>query len=500
MKIRAYPFLALAGLTALTVLGLGDAGPAQAEVKPRFVRVRCPRDPFIQLRECGYVSVPENRSRKTGRSIRLFVMRERRRGPDIQPEPVFYLTGGPGEKAAPSTDQKDRFADRDFVIFDQRGIGYSKPALECPEITRINRGTESIEAFGERKYQLLKSCGQRYRQSGIDLGAYNATESAADIEAVRQALGYKKINLVGVSYGTRLAQEYMRGYSAHLRAVVLDSVLPASVDRAAEMPRSAEAALQETFKACNEDETCSQNYPDVSMRYLELVRHLDEAGGDVDEGTAPMLVEDLLNYSFRALYRPHDLGNLPRLFYQLHNGEMKARVKYINTTGSRDGRTDLSRIVSWGAFYAVECRGEIAFSSAEALAQTYAELPHWQRTMAIMPDIASPRMRDLCRDWGLTEPSGRENEPVSSNVPTLLMSGRFDPVTPPRFLPIASQKLKQAYSFTLPLSHSLLRTSSCAAGLALDFIFDPSQEPYNECLDFETFEWFTHRPAALRSG
>lgn len=473
-------------------LGLGlplTSLAADAPSSPRFEPVSCPTE--VTGAECGFVTVPENRALKLPdasrgadpeRLVRLFVMRVKPKGMSVGQEPLFILSGGPGERATPYLQMSSLFEDRELVIFDQRGNGYSQPALECPELFRGGYGELAIEDVGEHEYQALFSCGRRFRARGIDLKAYNATNSAADIDSVRMALGYERINLLGISYGTRLAQEYMRGYSAHLRSVVLDSVVPPSIDRSADMPRTAENALLKVFAACAESADCNQDYPDLTMRWLELVGHLDETTGESDAESLPMKVHHLLSHIFNRLYSPYFLSSLPALVYELHTGDMPSRAAQAP---DKPLPADDPSPIAWGSFFAVECQGEIANSSPAALEKTFAALPYWRKAMAPLPGISSPRIYELCQAWGLTEPSGQENEPVATDVPTLLLAGSFDPVTPPEYLAQAIQKMTHAYPFEFPLAHSLIRTSSCATAMVQDFLNHPESAPDASCIKAE---------------
>lgn len=486
-------FASLFGLLSLTLAAwAGPAGPTSQDLAPvvqsDFEPLDCPAQVPADI--CGYISVPEKRS-KPGRMIRLFVMivKQTEKTPHSppNPEPVFMLSGGPGEHAAPFIPASRWFPDRDFVVFDQRGNGYSQPALECPELFRGGDQGLDITSIGEQEYQHLFACGRRFKSRGIDLTAYNSTESAKDIETIRQTLGYDKINLIGVSYGTRLAQEYMRSYSDNLRSVILDSVVPASADRSAEMPGKAEAALLKVFAACEADANCREAYPDLTMRWLELVSHLDQSTGTPDEESQPLKVHHLLAHIFNTLYSPYFLSDLPLLVYRLHTGTMAPRT----SLPPKDPiPLDEPHFISWGTFFSVECQGEIAFSRAQDLEQTFNQLPYWRQTMAPMPSISSPRIREVCQQWGLEQPSGLENDPVSSDVPTLLLAGHFDPVTPPEYMALAAQNLTQAYPFEFSgQAHSLLRNSLCARIMAQAFLGDPSHAPHSKCVNDDKIEF-----------
>src|SRR5207249_7703609 len=160
---------------------------------------------------CGYLVVPERHAQPDGRTIRLAVARFASRQRDPVADPLVYLAGGPGESvqrligmftgalAAAFT------ADRDFIAFDQRGVGRSQPALDCPELAAqyLEDAARALGAReeGDHTVAAARRCRDRLAAQGVDLAAYTTAESAADVDALRAALGYRQVNLLGVSYG-----------------------------------------------------------------------------------------------------------------------------------------------------------------------------------------------------------------------------------------------------------------------------------------------------------
>lgn len=480
---RAWGLWAISMMAYLGIALIGSTQTARAAdtAKPVFEPVKCPKG--VGASRCGYVIVPEHRQRP-GRTIKLFTLQTHRAGRAGR-APIFFLTGGPGEKASRLPWLASLFPDRDFVTFDQRGVGRSRPNLECPDYNRLAldpfKSLSITSEFTAELTQGLIRCGERFRRQGIDLEGYNASESAADVEAIRQALGYGKINLMGVSYGTRLAQEVMRRYSDSLRAVILDSVVPAAIDRAVETPQSAEAALRRVFAACDADKVCLNGHRDLARSYqkvfdqlsahpLRIKSHGKELSFNVNGFQAIMLL---------YLYSPSTIAELPHLLFDLEAGKSRQIRSLISWKEPRN----YEDAVTWGAFFATECQGEIAYSDQGALEQVYAKYPNWRKSLGDAPGISSPRIREVCSAWGLTRPSGEENQPVRSNVPTLLLGGEFDPVTPPRFLALAAESLSHAYTFELKgQAHAVSLNNPCAMSLVQDFLTKPEQKPHKRCV------------------
>ncbi len=188
-------------LFMIGVLLLAYAQPSAAQdVVPRYESAACrftvPTDRPVA---CGYLIVPENRNKVDSPEIRLHVAVFKAKSGIPKPDPIVYLEGGPGGHALERLQLRYQaftafMNDRDFVVFDQRGVGFSEPALDCPEVTKLmynmagQRSGSILSAVGIGA--TLTACRDRFLNQDVDLAAYNTTESAADVEALRVALGY----------------------------------------------------------------------------------------------------------------------------------------------------------------------------------------------------------------------------------------------------------------------------------------------------------------------
>ena len=190
--------------------------------------------------ECGYLIVPEDRADPDSRDIRLAVAIFRHPDGAPEPDPIIYLEGGPG--GSPLEIRASNFdayfgplfaANRDIILFDQRGVGFSEPTLDCPAFTELYMDLLDSNVDGEqltaqeildRKVEAFMACAEDLSMVA-DLSAYNTVANAADVNDLRLALGYDQVNLYGSSYGTRLALGVMRDFPEGLRSVVLDAPL-----------------------------------------------------------------------------------------------------------------------------------------------------------------------------------------------------------------------------------------------------------------------------------
>ena len=242
---------------ALTVLAL--ALGARAHAAPPFEPGACafplPPSRTAASVRCGALVVPENRDEPTGRTLRLAVAVFKNPSATTASDPIVYLSGGPGGSALEYLRYTfdPLFAGlspsgRDVVVFDQRGVGVSQPALDCA----LETGT--LDDW--------LSCGERLRATA-DLGQYHTAWNAADVNDLRIALGYDRINLWGASYGTRLALDVMRDYPQAVRSVVLDSVYPPDVDLQVDAPANAQRAFDHLFASCAAEASCAAAFPDL---------------------------------------------------------------------------------------------------------------------------------------------------------------------------------------------------------------------------------------------
>lgn len=440
--------------------------------------------------ECGWLTVPEDRSEAEGRTIRLHVARFKSTNPSPAADPVVFLSGGPGSSALRlaaytlNSGMAGVLAERDLLLFDQRGVGFSDPALNCPERERLATALLTqpftLQEANALEIEAYRICGARLREQGIDLAAYHSAASAADIADLQRTLGYDQINLYGVSYGTRLALTVMRSYPEGLRSVVLDSVYPPQRDLYTEWPTNAERAFDTLFAACAVSTDCANRYPDLEARFYALVDRLNAAPVTVPTadyaGTVHNIRLDgnlLIDVIFVGMYRFDVLERLPSLIVEAeagnYGGFLADRLRLYFDFSSTPGMQA-----------AVQCNEEIPFSSVDDLLA---------RSAAVEPRIAAnyaielQSLYGICNAWALPNPPAIENEAVTSSIPTLILAGRFDPITPPAWGQIAGETLPQSYYYEFPSAgHWIGRSSQCAMDLTVAFLRAPDKAPNAGCL------------------
>ncbi len=404
-----------------------------------------PKGPWVR---CGWLSVPENRKRPGGRTIRLHVAIYKSRSEQPAPDPIIWLVGGPGGRAHTlSSALFERVVEpflgrRDFIVFDVRGTGYSEPALDCPD----SSGAPA---------QWLPAC--RERLSAIaDLSCYNSAAVAADLADLRRALGLKEWNLLGESYGTRLALIAMRDFPEGIRAVVLDSVAPPEADEYADGPAKFENAMNALFRDCAADRSCNAAFPDLRAKLLRAADQLDATPWRLAgewRGTAYDVQLDgraLLQAVHMALYESDLIPLIPKAIYSTLDRSDSSVWRQAVATEKIIARN----LVDVGAHFSYHCSEEVPFTDP-ARQRDEDERRPWMRHI-----LFSGGMKDACRIW-LPETGGaREALPVKSDIPVLLLAGEYDPTTPPAYAESAASHLRKWSPVRVPRNGTLAYSES----------------------------------------
>ncbi len=437
---------------------------------------------------CGFLSVPESRSRENSPTVELAVMVLHARSSTPLADPLLFLQGGPGG-AALSTAELWRASvwrdTRDIVLFDQRGTGYSRPNLKCPELY-------------QDLYAGLDTCRARLARAGVDLRAYNSRENAADVEALRQALGVEAWNLYGVSYGTRLALTVLRDHPIGVRSVVLDSTYPPQVRRFAEFGANFERALNQVFTTCAADAACTAAFPDLKRKFSTRISVANGIPFELFDGFE-VDGDDLLSLYFQSMYSEAVLPNLPYSMSKLAEREVGDALLLLSGVVSgeevdagRAGGLAIYRVVlealqwfwrevqSEGVFFSTECQEDVSF---ERLSDVTAASESLSAVVRHLVETTGRDMFDDCRAWRVGRGDTVESQAVVSDVPTLVLAGSFDPITPPSWGKLAAETLQNSFFFEFPnAAHGVFLSGDCPVGMVQDFLDAPESEPDSGCI------------------
>lgn len=459
--------------------------PTVAQDVPTFEAVDCPTEARLPAAfHCGYLTVLADRENPSDGTLKLMVAIYHTDRKDLQPDPLIYLNGGPGEPTVIGGRGVMRvfgnFSDRDIILFDQRGTGYSEPNTTCPEVDAAfydgmdqNLSAEDRQASN---MEALHACYDRLIQSGVNPAWFNSAASAADVQDLRTALGYDEINLYGISYGTRLALTIMRDHPEGIRSVILDSVFPPNVDAMLDSAPRMQEIFDKVIAACNADSTCSDKYPDLETALYTVVDQLNAEPVTIQAAGHTLHVDGdtFMIALFGYLYNATAIPTVPGLIYKLRDGDASGLNPLVQLLLPR----------SWsgqGMAYSIGCYEETPFSDTARLADVQSTLkPTLQTWMQqfVQGDTT------VCDFWKTSPPNPIEKEAVVSDIPTLVLAGEFDPVTPPRYAQLAASTLSHSYQVEVPATgHGAMlgNVSLCAVVVAEGFLADPTTTPENTC-------------------
>jgi pimeloyl-ACP methyl ester carboxylesterase len=438
--------------------------------------------------ECFYLVVPENRARKNGRTVRLPIIVMKSDNPAPKPDPVLRTLGGPGGSSLRMVTGR-RFSpwlkNRDMIVFEQRGTKYSQPALECPEVgeAAIISAKQQPAAAPAKKSELaaVKLCRDRLIKSGIDLSAYNSTESAADIEDLRRALKLEKINLYGVSYSARLMLNVMRDYPGGVRSVVLESTLPLEVNYDEVGVDGIIRGLDLLFAGCAADPACAAAFPRLETDFYDLVRKANSSPisiGVKDGKTSETTVLKLTGHDIVTWLADYALSSDGRAITAAP-GQIARVVKGDYAPLQDYAASKLGPpFYSLGMRYSVWCREEAPFENpAKIAAQSAANSKLNGYEVQALPAI--------CRVWNIPSAKKIENLPVKSDIPALILAGEYDAYTPPSWGKAAAGNLKNSFFFEVPwVGHGPgFNSPPCLGDMVAEFFNDPAARPNPVCLD-----------------
>ena len=456
-------------ILAILVLAVLCSGPVTAAPPPALTLTPCRLTHPSQLvavdAQCGRLAVPEDPAAPNGRQIPLFVARIPAVSERSRPDPLFVLAGGPGLAAttfytgvAPVFDRIHR--DRDIVLVDQRGTGASN-ALSCPGNPDPD-APDSPAALTEEARKCLALLATH-----ANVADYTTSLAVRDLDAVRAALHYATINLYGGSYGTRVAQHYLRRYPDHTRAVILDGVVPPQMTLGASLALDAQSALQRIFARCVAAPACHARFGDPNATFSALLARLKTR-------PVPVAVADPFTGVTRSVnFDATDLGVVVRLssysteqaaLLPLALDEAQAHANFVPVAGLMLQVThSLDNLLAYGMHNSVVCSEDVpgyGVSTPERarLAQTY------------MGTAQLDALESICALWPRGPVDADFHQPLTSDKPVLLLSGSDDPVTPPAYAAQAARGLSNSLQVVVPgMSHGQI-TAPCAARLLSRFV------------------------------
>lgn len=421
------------------------------------------KPPIVQGAQCGALTVKENPRDEGSRTIELNILRLPAINPTPQPDPLFIIAGGPGQSAVGIAEHifytfNEVRKNRDIVFIDQRGTGKSNP-LNCSEFDDLHYRLSLLEQQQQIKTS-AQACAEKFKAS---IPFYTTPYAVSDLDAVRQALGYTQINLWGVSYGTRVALEYMRRYPAATRTSILDGVAPVEMALPWYGGEDAQAALRQLSERCALEESCAKAYGNLLQNAQTVAQRLQAQPVEITVAhprtQAPftlLMSHQLFSSMVRMALYSRDLATLLPL--AITNARDDNYTLLASLISMADEQSEFMNI-SHAMHYTVLCNEDFR--------------QYQQRTDAA-PDFLLTSMvdvmREICTVWPQADVDDDYFMPVKSAVPALVLSGHYDPVTPPRWAERAMQHLTQARHLVAPGGHHSITQEGCVAQLIAQFI------------------------------
>ncbi len=419
--------------------------------------------------ECGELLVKENSADINSREISLNILRLPAISPAPKQDPLFLIQGGPGGSSVDMAAMvHSAFADvrknRDLIFVDQRGTGKSSPMF-CEHLSDADELLPEA-AQTSKSLALIKICSEKYQ---AQVPFYTTPYAAQDLDKVRSALGYAKINLWGGSYGTRVALEYLREFPQYTRAAILDGVAPVQIALPKYFQEDALAALQAVNKECLAQEKCKNLYGDIVEKAEQVTQRFAQAqaaGKPISiqfehprhqQKTKLLLTpKSFSGLIFMSLYSrdltvllPHSIADAERGDYRLIASLSALAAEQSSFSG-----------ISEGMRYSIVCNEDAHFISTEDITNAK---PFFGMNM--LKDFS-----DACAFWSKANLSENYNEPINSDVPTLLLSGNHDPVTPSHWAAMVAKNLTHSLQVVAPGGNHSISMEGCVPKIIAQFI------------------------------
>ncbi len=424
---------------------LAQAAPQAApELKP------CDLPGVIGDSLCGEVEVPADHNNTDGKTLRLRVV-VLPATETADPDPVVYLAGGPGASAIASAGAlSDRLRElrrtHDLVFIDQRGTGGSVP-YNCRMVTDDGR----TASLGSPSFpqELIEQCGKG--PEGYPSRLFTTWQAADDLAAATSALGYDRLNLYGVSYGTRLGLVFLNRHPDRVRTLTVQSVVLPSLPIPLAGTLAAEGSLQRLLADCRADARCQEAFPDLAEETQQLLSRGDESGFVFNTAVTA------------ALYDPRISAGLPAAIHQAAQNQYQPLLNLAAGSRNDSGATGLAS----GAYLAVLCTEDVPFIDE-------ADLTAAAETMFTDRNLRG--LMGTCSAWPKVELPVTARELPDADAPVLLIAGELDPVTSAEQAELAAERLPNSRLIVLRATGHSGASNDCAVDLLTQFVAAGSAE------------------------
>ncbi|HYO62574.1 MAG TPA: alpha/beta hydrolase [Pyrinomonadaceae bacterium] len=469
MKLGIRILLTLSLLAAACARGVQAQtarGAARADTPPRPFLSPCRAADFKTKAWCGSYEVYEDRASKRGRKISLNMVVLPAFAEKPAPDPIFFFAGGPGQGSASVAGPVGEGPlarlrqERDLVFIDQRGTGASNP-LTCGIFADDN----DLRAYLEDVFPVrqVRECRERLEKVA-DLKLYTTSIAVEDLDEVRRALGYEKVNLYGGSYGTTVALVYLRRYREHVRSAILAGVAPPNHKLPIPFAGGAQHAMNRLVADCADDAACRAAFPNLREEFRAVLDRLQRAPASV-ELTNPFtgkpqrvrLARGPFTERLRLmLYSRNAASMVPLLIHRAYQGDFRPFL-----LAALPQARNLQRSISLGLYFTVTCSESVPFITEEEVSR--------ETDGTFIGDYRVRVHQRACREWARADVPSRFTNAVSSDAPVLLLSGEADPASPHWLGAEAARHLPNGLQLTI-LSGAHDYFSDCIGDITAEFL------------------------------
>lgn len=464
---------------------------------PHFWEMPCDLEYDLKGRSsrCGYLFVEKNRSAADTDVTRIPVTIFETQYPDKLPDPVVHINGGPGYSSifdsiiwAGELSELDRFRNRDLILFDQRGTGRSNSSFVCEDyweylLSRLQSASTILDEADFYRPTQLDACVERHIADGLSISSYGVAEIAADVTDLAEALGWESWNVLADSFGTMAAQYLAFERPKGIRSIILNGVVEYPTAREPHPFAAIVATLEKVFQQCRANVDCRNRHGNLKEKLAVVVDRLERSQFS---GTIDLLLEDIRpsvrisvdhlafsQFLVEALASEELLPFIPSVISGAANGDTSVIQKIVPI----DFQLYLfPHLFNPFANRLVECMEGIEFSSnsADTAFSRYEGHP-------LFGWISHYHHKMKCPDF-LTRVK-RSSKTMKSSIPTLILSGEFDPKTPVDGAKSTVKKFQNGYLYVFPDRSHNAASHPCARKLIESFLENPTIQPNQTCME-----------------
>lgn len=466
LAIRTFITLALSAACMDAAQARAPQVPTPQDSPPRPFLRACRVQGFSSRAWCGSLEVYEDRASGRGRKIALNMVILPALGAKPAPDPVFFFAGGPGQGAAgiagfladgPLAKIREQ---RALVFVDQRGTGKSNP-LSCT----LYNADDNLQGYFEEMFPVeqVRACRERLEKIA-DLKLYTTSVAIDDLDEVRRALGYEKINLYGGSYGTTVALAYLRRYGAHVRSAVLAGVAPLDFKLPLPFAKGAQHAMESLVNDCAADAACRAAFPKLREEFQSILERLAKSPVVVDvvnpftrQPQRISLGRGPFTERLRLMLYDHGSSRMvPALIHRAYQGDFKP---FVLTTLPQARATYHS--LSLGMYFSVTCSEGVPFITEEDISR--------ETAATFIGDYRVRVHQRACREWPRAGVPKDFTSAFKSDAPVLMLSGEVDPASPQWLGAQVARHLPNGLQLTIPhTAHGYF--SACINDITAEFL------------------------------